>query len=190
MVRYLVFDTETTGLPKFGRKSYLYARNWPDLVSICWVILDGDNEVKRRYYIIQPNGWTIPEDAAKIHGITMEKAVALGEPLRTVLNELRDDLKTVDKIVAHNMNFDRNVLLHAYYWRLRDDPVRFWPNKKEVCSMLRATAPTDKWIRLDDLYERSVGQKPPTDAHNAERDVNVLIAIIKKLWSGNSYADL
>ena len=35
--------------------------------------------------IIKPEGWTIPDDVAAIHGITTERAIAEGKPARQVL---------------------------------------------------------------------------------------------------------
>lgn len=185
-MKVLVFDTETTGLPKW-RGQDAYKGGWPDIVSICWVILDYNKEIKRRYYVIKPDRWTIPIESTKIHGITQEYAMGNGVELKTVLKEFKEDMEQSRWIVAHNLEFDTNVMIAAYYWRLRDDPKRFWNKSKEFCSMLQGSKELNildeqgrqKWPKLDDLYEISCGKKAPADAHNAQRDVNVLIEILK-----------
>jgi DNA polymerase III epsilon subunit-like protein len=72
----LIFDTETTGLPKARLPSSRGPNNWPHIVSISWVILDAHTNkvVDIRSFVIKPRNWTIPEDSIKIHGITQEKA--------------------------------------------------------------------------------------------------------------------
>ena len=72
---YLFFDTETTGIPKNYKAPVSDIKNWPRLVQIAWLVTDkSGNEVKSAEYIIKPNGFSIPDDAAKIHGITNELA--------------------------------------------------------------------------------------------------------------------
>ena len=68
-MKLLIFDTETTGLPKNRQPAERGPDNWPHIVSISWIVLDTDTnkEVKRRSYIIQPNGWHIPEESVRIH---------------------------------------------------------------------------------------------------------------------------
>jgi len=54
------------------------ANNWPDLVSICWLVFEEAKQVKKEYHIIKPQDWTIPAESVKFHGITQEKAMAEG----------------------------------------------------------------------------------------------------------------
>ena len=117
---------------------------------------------------------------------------AKGTPLADVLTLFRTDLEGA-YIIAHNMNFDKNVIFNAFRWRLGVDPLQFWP-AKELCSMEKSTAelripskygrPGDlwKWPGLDELYTATFGRPPPADAHNAMRDVDVLQQIVWKRW--------
>ena len=47
----------------------------------------------------------------EIHGISHEDAVREGIPLLIALEQLLEDLKTCNTIVAHNLEFDRNIIL-------------------------------------------------------------------------------
>ena len=128
MSHILFFDTETTGLPVDSKRDALSSNgNWPDLVSISWSLYNGESCIKRVTYLIKPDGWVIPEESIRIHKITMERAQAEGASLAEVLEELRGDISKSKYIVAHNMQFDKNVLFHAYAWRLKKDPRKFWP---------------------------------------------------------------
>ena len=131
MPRVVIFDTETTGLPKLRRISAMDKKdNWPDLVSICWTVDEGTP--RTHYHVIRPMGWTIAEEAAKIHGITTEAAMG-GDDMREVLTKFREDIRGADRIVAHNLDFDKNVILNAFLWRLKE-PVTFWPDKADFCT--------------------------------------------------------
>jgi DNA polymerase III epsilon subunit-like protein len=195
MVRTLFFDTETTGLPRHSAVSALQLKNnWPDLVSICWIVCDDGSPVKKEYHMIKPEGWVIDPSASKIHGITQEVAMAEGESLKTVLETFYGDYVTADQVIAHNMFFDRNVLFAAFAWRLNIGPTGFWKHSKDVCTMLKSkdelkipskyskTRDMYKYPSLDELYRDTFGTAPPGNAHSADRDTEVLVAIFFKRW--------
>ncbi len=193
--RIIIFDTETTGLPKSYRRPALEERgNWPDLVSICWQIFtDGRLEAKE-YFIIRPDGWTITEESTKFHKITHEMAERVGRPLEEILRKFKHDCRRADRLVAHNMAFDSQVMQSAYRWRLGDDVAIWWPYKKEFCTMMQsmnelkipAKYPTAeqpyKWPGLDELYRATFNEPAPADAHSADRDVEVLQKIYWARW--------
>jgi len=195
MPRTLLFDTETTGLPAFRNADvFQHVKFWPDIVSICWRVYDGMTLVKAEYHIIRPDDWLIPAESVKFHGITQERAQKEGKPLIHVLEDLKQDLLTMNLVVAHNLEFDKNVLFHAYYWRLNDDPRVFWPSRAEFCSLQKSKwemklpgkypKSTDpyKMPSLDELYTDTFNEPAPENAHSADRDVSVLAAIMRQRW--------
>ena len=78
-MKLLIFDTETTGLPKSRQPAYLGANNWPHVVSISWIIMDTNtNEIlSKESHIVKPLSWTIPDESISIHGITNGHAMAV-----------------------------------------------------------------------------------------------------------------
>ena len=200
MSHTLFFDTETTGLPIDQKVDALQVKgNWPDLVSISWSLYDGFNCVKRVSRVIRPQGWEIPEDSVRFHGITTEVAEATGAPLAEVLNEMREDIMRSKMIIAHNMAFDKNVLFNAFAWRMGKDARKFWPvsadsKGSDFCSLqtakdelkLPSKYPNSrdpyKMPGLDELYRATFQEDPPSGAHNAERDVRVLEKIVMTRW--------
>ena len=191
----LFFDTETTGLPKYKHVDALQQEdNWPDLVSISWILYEGAGCVKRVSRIIKPAGWTIPEDSVRFHGITQEMAETTGSPLKDVLDDIREDIVRSNHIVAHNMEFDKNVLFNAFAWRNGKDPRKFWVPSTEFCSLQKAKGELKipgkypnskdpyKMPGLDELYVKTFNEPAPADAHNAERDVQVLEKIAWARW--------
>jgi len=194
MKRIVVFDTETTGLPKYKRIIATDKEgNWPDLVSICWRVFDNKVETSSKYYIIKPDGWEIPAEASKIHGISHATAVKTGADLRKVLLEFKEDVIDANMIVAHNLEFDKNVILNAFRWRLQL-PVIFWPSASEFCTAEMTKAELKlpgkfpnsndpyKLPRLNELYEDTFKVPAPPDDHSAVRDVDVLQKILWKRW--------
>lgn len=106
----IFFDTETTGLPKDFKASMADTDNWPRMVQLAWLIQDIQGQtLKERSYIIKPEGFTIPDEAAKIHSITQARALADGSTLRDVMVEFDGDLVSVPLGVCHNVPFDRSI---------------------------------------------------------------------------------
>lgn len=190
MSRLVFLDTETTGLPKSRNSNGLEIKgNWPDIVSVAWAVYENKTLVKSRYSVIKPEGWTIPADSIRIHGITEEEA-SKGSSLHDILTELGKDLED-STVVAHNMEFDKNVLLAAYKWRLGINPWTLWP-KTEICTMVRSTSELKLPSRFKDskqfkpptlteLYKATFG-KEPVGQHNSQKDVEILCEIYWSRW--------
>jgi DNA polymerase III epsilon subunit-like protein len=67
---YLVFDTETTGIPRNHDAPASDIGNWPRLVQIVWLIADAEgHELRRQAFIVRPEGFVIPDSAVRVHGI-------------------------------------------------------------------------------------------------------------------------
>jgi len=193
----LIFDTETTGLPT---KKYINACSekdvWPDLVSISWDLYNESEFVRRESYIIKPKGWKITEDSIKIHSITEDIANSKGYDLLFVLDKFREDLKDCRIIISHNLNFDKNVLFNAYKWRLDINPLDFWEEDIEMCTMTIAmdemklkpkncTRFTNcyKYPSLDELYQDTFNKKRILPViHSSDKDVSDLAEICFSRW--------
>lgn len=82
---YNFFDTETTGVPRDYKAPASNTRNWPRLVQLGWIVTDEEgNVLSQGNEIVKPEGFVIPADAARVHGITTERAQREGKPLREV----------------------------------------------------------------------------------------------------------
>lgn len=110
----IVFDVETTGLPRGGDWKNNMHFNTCRLVSIGWEVIDmGKKEVlEKKHFYAKPKNFVIPENARNIHGISTEMARNLGENIEKILQHFISDIikYNVDTIIAHNINFDMNVL--------------------------------------------------------------------------------
>ena len=67
---FLIFDTETTGLPKDFSAPISDVNNWPRCIQLAWQLHDYSGKlVEIKNYIIKPDGFSIPYNSEKIHGI-------------------------------------------------------------------------------------------------------------------------
>lgn len=191
MVKIIIFDTETTGLPK---QRYIdpvaFKNNWPDLVSLSYKLYEFDGHTKTLLKtfdkIVKPIGWSIPDESVQFHQITEAIANEKGENLETVINEFIQDIKDVYMIVAHNLEFDRNVILNVAYWRLNNNIKNIWPTQAEFCTFEKYRNELGRSTQrknLNSLYVATFNKEPPPNAHNSRRDVDVLDEIFWKRWS-------
>ena len=183
-MKLLIFDTETTGLPKSNQSALTTPNNWPHIVSISWVIIENNTIIKQRDYIIKPENWNIPEDSIKIHGITYEIACNKGHRLQTVMSEFMAE--QCDAMVAHNMNFDYNVIINAIKWDLEFDFKGF--NVPMRCTMILSKPQCKlpgrfgayKTPKLKELYEFIFKRKPDENKlHGSLYDTIILTECIQ-----------
>lgn len=186
-MKVLLFDTETTGLPK-SRKPFNESGpdNWPHIVSISWVVYDAEYDCieKQRRYIINPMGWEIPEEVVRIHGIDTWKAKVQGHPLKDVMTEFMAE--PVQVLVAHNMEFDYNVVCSAVKYDLGIDFNGFY--QKRYCTMelsraicnLKTMFGKPKAPKLSELYEHVFKRPPiPANLHDSLYDTLILTEIVR-----------
>jgi len=178
-MRYLFFDTETTGLPPKPKPPVTDTDKWPRVVQIAWAHVSTDPHAIDRTlsYIIRPDGFTIPKDAAEVHGISTERAEAEGYPRGEVLEAFSRAVGVSDVLVAHNMSFDLPVV-GAELVRVRGTNIL-----QDVPTICTKEASTDfckipfprggrgyKWPKLQELHDTLFGETFD-DAHDAGADV-------------------
>lgn len=175
--KYLFFDTETTGIPQDYKAPCTDTDNWPRLVQLGWILTDSrGNELRRGNRIVRPEGFEIPTAASDVHGITTERALAEGEPLRDVMLAFGADLNESGWLVGHNIDYDLHVVGTEYYRLGYDHRIMF--ARPYVCTM-QATIDFcnipgqygPKWPRLQELYVRLFGREFD-GAHDAMADIS------------------
>jgi len=115
---YLIFDTETTGLPRNYNAPVSDTDNWPRCIQIAWQLHDQYGVLmEHQDYLVKPDGFNIPYDAEKIHGISTELAIEQGVDLSFVLEEFNAVLSKATYVVGQNIGFDINIMgaeLHRF----------------------------------------------------------------------------
>ena len=175
---YLIFDTETTGLPHNYTAPVEDLENWPRLVQLGWQLHGSKGELMTSgNYIIKPEGFTIPFNAQKIHGISTDRALKEGYDLKEVLGIFNTDLEQAKEIVGHNIEFDNKIIGAEF---LRKEVSSIFLDLPTVdtsrvsidyCQLEGGLGGKLKAPKLIELYEKLFGESFE-DAHDASYDVH------------------
>lgn len=112
-MRILVFDTETTGLPKSRSIDASNLHLWPYIVQFSYIVYDTSSNTIINIIdeIVKiPDNVLIPEECVKIHGITNDICELRGKNIQNLLTEFYNYFNSCDRIVGHNLQFDLNML--------------------------------------------------------------------------------
>ena len=175
---YLIFDTETTGLPKKWAAPISDTDNWPRCVQIAWQLHDEmGNFLEHQDYLIQPEGFNIPYDAERIHGISTELAQQQGVSLREMLDKFNTALSKAKFIVGQNLGFDVNIMGCEFYRLGIQSPMSSMPIldtcTEVTASLLKLPGGRGGKFKLPTLTElhQYLFNQPFAEAHNATADV-------------------
>ena len=175
---YIIFDTETTGLPKRWNAPLTDSENWPRCIQIAWQVhADSGELLSHEDYLIQPNGFTVPYDAEQIHGISTALAEQQGRPLDEVLTLFSTALEQAEYVGGHNVTFDLNIM-GAEFLRLGDhNPLEeaqvidtCTEETAQLCQLPGGRGGKFKLPTLTELYIHLFGAGFG-EAHNATADV-------------------
>jgi len=175
---YIIFDTETTGLPRDWNAPITDTDNWPRVVQIAWQVHDQMGRmIEHKDYLIRPDGFDIPYDSEQIHGISTELAQQDGVPLIDVLQEFNEALAKAKFVVGQNIEFDLNVLGCEFIrydrpTKMLDMPVldTCTEGTAELCKIPGGRGGKFKLPTLTELHEY-LFHEPFAEAHNATADV-------------------
>ena len=174
---YLIFDTETTGLPVNYNAPVSDTNNWPRMVQLAWETHDEKGRLTdARSYIIKPEGYTIPFAAEKVHGISTEKALTEGADLAFVLEEFENALASATAVIGHNVEFDLRIIGSEHVRKGINSRLPALPavctkeESTEFCALPGGKGGKYKWPTLPELYEK-LFHEGFDEAHNAAADV-------------------
>ena len=175
---YLIFDTETTGLPKSWNAPITDTDNWPRCIQIAWQLHDSlGNLIEHNDFLIQPDGFNIPYDAERIHGISTDLAEEQGISLEDALELFNVALKKTKFVVGQNVGFDINIMGCEFHRlgienNLSNLPLLDTCTEKTalLCQIPGGRGGKFKLPTLTELHKHLFG-KDFSEAHNATADV-------------------
>jgi DNA polymerase-3 subunit alpha len=174
---YLIFDTETTGLPKDWKAPLTDFDNWPRMVQLAWQLHDIKGElIEVKNFIIKPDGFEIPFNAQQIHGISTEIANKHGISLSQVLEEFLNDVKKSKFLVGHNVEFDINIVGCELLRTGKTNSLNNFSTidtkneSTDFCALPGGRGGKFKWPTLSELYQKLFNEQF-AEAHNASADV-------------------
>jgi DNA polymerase-3 subunit alpha len=175
---YLIFDTETTGLPRNWSAPITDTDNWPRCIQIAWQLHDElGNLIEHQDYLVKPEGFNIPYDAERIHGISTELAQQDGISLQEVLEKFNIALSKAKFIVGQNLGFDVNIMGCEFHRMGIQSSMGSMPIL-DTCTEITASllklpggrGGKFKLPTLTELHQYLFGT-PFSEAHNATADV-------------------
>ncbi len=191
---YIVFDTETTGLPKNWNAPLTDTDNWPRCIQIAWQLHNAFGElIEHKDFLIKPAGFNIPYDAERIHGISTELAESQGVPLEDVLVEFNAALAKANFVVGQNVGFDTNIMGCEFIRLKMESPL----NKMRVldtctektaalCQLPGGRGGKFKLPTLTELHS-FLFNEPFAEAHNATADVEATTRCFFELLRTGNY---
>ncbi|MGC6531498.1 MAG: DNA polymerase III subunit alpha [Flavobacteriales bacterium] len=177
---FLIYDTETTGFPRGKNPSHtdLEAYDSARMVQLAWQLHDFSGKlINRGNYLIKPDGFEIPYSAAKIHGITQERAMRDGVPVLEALEAFAADLARSTYNVGHNISFDLGIVGSEYHraglesnlWNIGVIDTK--DVSTEYCAIPGGKGGKFKWPTLTELHVKLFGHAFDA-AHDAAYDVD------------------
>jgi len=191
---YLIFDTETTGLPKRYNAPVTDTDNWPRCIQIAWQLHDQDGALlEHADFLVRPDGFDIPYDSERIHGISTALATKEGKSLQEVIDAFIDVLAKAKFVVGQNVGFDVNIMGCELYRMGVENPMPKMP-VLDTCTELTAQLtqiPGGRGGRfklptLTELHQFLFGQ-PFAEAHNATADVEATTRCFLELIRRKEY---
>ncbi|WP_339649228.1 DNA polymerase III subunit alpha [uncultured Salegentibacter sp.] len=175
---YLIFDTETTGLPKRWDAPLTDSDNWPRCIQIAWQLHDEMGRlVESQDYLVKPEGFNIPYDAEKVHGISTELAAEEGISLTEMLEKFQEALNKTKFVVGQNVGFDLNIMGAEFHREAMENNLQELPVldtctevTAQMCKIPGGRGGKFKLPTLTELHE-FLFDEPFGEAHNATADV-------------------
>lgn len=191
-MKVLVFDTETSGLPKERNPSIYDTDKWPHVMQVSYIIYNTETgEIDEKYdAYIKLNTWVIVDPVSEgIHGITREIMDTKGVPIQEALVRVRDALGKADICVGHNVSFDKRFLIvEGIRNSIRMNfPVDYctMKNGKEICKIDFTFSNGEKGFKfpkLMELYEHLFpGIPAPQNLHNSFADTIITLKCYCKM---------
>lgn len=208
-MRVIVFDTETTGLPKTKVLTNGLLSLWPHVVQLSYLIYDVNEKelVKIRDFIVKvPYNIEISEESTKLHGITNDISYSQGLDIELIIEEFMEDLKYCDYIVGHNIEFDINMIkaelmrlnmnitknmnLYYNYLEFISTCKKFYCTMQEsvdLCAIKQKNKQGKEYFKYPKLIElhQKLFNSSPKGLHNSLNDILICLRCFYKIKFNN-----
>ena len=171
----IIFDTETTGLPKPMAVGLEFQ---PKIIEFAAIKIDDETleEVEIIEFLANPDQ-VLDKFIINFTGITNE-AISKAQPFKFYYSQLFEFFKGEKTIIAHNLSFDLS-LLNFELQRLEksnDFPIPL----NKICTVNQTYNLFQYRLSMAKLYEYLFGE-PIKEAHRALIDCENLVKIVKEL---------
>jgi len=167
----IIFDTETTGLPKHPNAKDGVQ---PRIIEFAAALVDRDGEVLDTIDRLINPGIPLEAIITKITGLT-DESLAEEPPFLAVLPDIAAFFRAADQMIAHNLPFDSTLLqLELARNAVSEFP---WP-RAALCTVQEHAEEWGRRPKLKELYEHYMGA-PLDQKHRALDDVMALVDVCR-----------
>jgi DNA polymerase-3 subunit epsilon len=180
----LFVDTETSGMPTNWQRPYAEPGAWPHIAQVAWLLYGPDGElVKSENHYVRPSDYDISPASGRIHGLTLAFLQEHGEPRRTVMQRLHDDLvRYRPLVVGHFLALDFHMVGVSFHRSELSNPLVGLPTFCTMRFTERFMQPVrQQYLRLADLYHRQFG-RPMLNQHDALADAEATAQCYFEMW--------
>lgn len=177
---YLIIDIETSGLPIKTNQETKY----PEIVQISWILTNTKGTIIKKNSLIVDTPFLTTNNKSDLINIDFEIAKKVCFPIDYILEKLLEDIKICDFVVAHNIEFDLDILGYYFTKKYGANP---FEKKTHICTMKSTVnfcqIPNNygyKYPKLSELYSKLFSHNVK-NYHNAEIDVFLTLKCFKKL---------
>jgi len=209
MKKFLIVDTETTGLPIVYDAPFTDLNNWPRIIELSWELCWENGEtIEKACDLIQPDGWRFPTgDFWKEHGFNEAESMLNGVDIIIALTNLATAMNCADVMICFNMSYDKPIIeAEMYRYKIfpktvrkqmiennivpsigfRDENIKLQKDCAKLLSTPILKLPGFRgnysWPKLEIAYQYMFGE-PMTGAHHASSDVEATKKVY--LWIKN-----
>lgn len=160
---FLIFDTETHGLPKDYKLGPEHSDNWPRVLQIAWEVYDENFQlIERVCELIKPEGWTITDAFSLKNGFTTENNDLKGVPMKEMLQRFIARRTECAYSVAHNISFDAKILRaemirHNMVTEFTATKICTMNKSTKYCGLFSDKSSRFKWPKLEELHLKLFG---------------------------------
>lgn len=185
---YVVADSETSGLFDYTKPAD--ADGQPRMAQLALVFLNEDLTIAREFVrLVKPDGWTMNDETAKLHGLTHARLDAEGAPIAESLDAWDAALDESHIVVGYNVSFDLKMMRAEL--RRAGRPDRFETTRSidcmrpmtDVCKIKKAKGNGLKFPKLIEAYKH-VADIDMEGAHDALADARACAVIFRFLVEG------
>jgi DNA polymerase III epsilon subunit-like protein len=187
-MKYLVFDTETSGLPDYAAPADDPCQ--PRLAQFTGHLLDEQlRTTDTLNYLVAPDGWEMTPEATAVNGLTTEHLREHGAPIADLLAWYTTTIHAGYVPVSFNVRHDCKIFRGELRRAGMDDLFAITPNiclmraswAKEI-GMVKADGSRRGWPKLSDACRHF--EIPQSDEHTSPGDADAHLALFLKLHAG------
>lgn len=187
-MKITVFDTETNGIIP---KNYNDISECPYMLQLASITYDTETNtiINTINEIIKiSESVTIPEEITKINSIDHTVCQNRGVDISEVLNSFNKQIENSDLLVAHNTEFDINIINHecirnnipfSYFNLIKDNKIKIYctmSHGTQLCKIIKQNTKGNyyKWPKLEELHMHLFG-KNLKNLHDAYNDLIICL---------------